>query len=59
MLAAEDAETLWLWLQTPSGEDDASAWRRFLAGIPHDDGRRGLAATRLQHLRQTFAGEEA
>ncbi|HEV2922665.1 MAG TPA: GAF domain-containing protein [Solirubrobacteraceae bacterium] len=57
VMAADDVEALWVWLQTPSGEDDATAWRRFLTGIPYDDGRRGLAATRLQQLRDALTVE--
>jgi hypothetical protein len=61
VLASEDVEALWSWLNTSSGEDDLQAWRRFVANVPHGDGRRGLAAARLERLRPLFspAGEAA
>lgn len=30
------------------------AWKRFLSSVPHEDGRRGLAAARLERLRSLF-----
>lgn len=51
VLTSDDLEVLWRWLSTPSGEGDVQAWRRFLANVSADDGRRCLAATRLQRLR--------
>jgi hypothetical protein len=54
VMTAGDVDPLWRWLQTPSGEDDVAAWRRFLAAIPYEDGRRGQAATRLERLREAF-----
>jgi GAF domain-containing protein len=55
VLAADDADTLWPWLATPSGEEDIHAWKRFLANLPHEDGRRGLAGARLERLRVLLA----
>jgi GAF domain-containing protein len=55
VMTADDVEPLWSWLHTPSGEDDVAAWRRFLGAVPYEDGRRGQAATRLEHLREVFA----
>ena len=55
VMTTDDVEPLWSWLHTPSGEDDAAAWRRFLAAVPYEDGRRGQAATRLERLREAFA----
>jgi hypothetical protein len=59
VMAAGDSEALWAWLQTPAGEDDMHAWKRFLTSIPHGDGRRGLAAARLERLRPLFAPAQA
>lgn len=55
VMTTDDVEPLWSWLHTPSGEDGAAAWRRFLAAVPYEDGRRGQAATRLERLREAFA----
>jgi hypothetical protein len=55
VMTADDVEPLWRWLHTPSGEDDVAAWRRFLAAVPYEDGRRGQAAARLERLREAFA----
>jgi hypothetical protein len=59
VMGSEDVETLWAWLDTPSGADDIGAWKRFLANIPHSDGRRGLAAARLERLRVQFTPSAA
>ncbi|HEX5925179.1 MAG TPA: hypothetical protein VFY45_15210, partial [Baekduia sp.] len=40
VLTSDDLEVLWRWLSTPSGEGDVQAWRRFLANVSADDGRR-------------------
>jgi hypothetical protein len=50
-LTADDADALWKWVNTPSGQDDVQAWKRLLTIIPHNDGRRALAAARLDRLR--------
>ena len=54
VMTTDDVEPLWTWLHTPSGEDDVAAWKRFLAAVPYEDGRRGQAATRLERLREAF-----
>lgn len=51
VMSADDPEALWRWLSTPSGAEDMPAWKRFLANLEADDGRRGLAAARLARLR--------
>jgi hypothetical protein len=51
VVGSNDVDALWAWLNTTSGEDDMHAWKRFLANVPHEDGRRGLAAARLARLR--------
>jgi GAF domain len=55
VLATDDLEALWAWLTTSSGEDDLHAWRRFLGNVDPEDGRRGLAAARLERLRALFS----
>jgi hypothetical protein len=55
VMASDDLEALWTWLTTPSGENDIQAWKRFLSSVPPEDGRRGLAAARLERLRSLFA----
>lgn len=55
VMAAEDTETLWAWLQSSSGEDDQPAWKRFLADLDYRDPRRTLAASRLAQLRESLA----
>jgi hypothetical protein len=55
VMTTDEVDPLWTWLHTPSGEDDLGAWRRFLAAIPYEDGRRGQAAARLERLREVFA----
>jgi len=55
VLAGDDSDALWSWLATSSGAEDLPAWKRFLASVPFDDGRRGLAAVRLERLREIYA----
>jgi transcriptional regulator of acetoin/glycerol metabolism len=55
VMTNDDVEPLWSWLNTPSGDEDLHAWKRFLANLPHADGRRGLAAARLERLRPLLA----
>jgi hypothetical protein len=55
VMRADDPEALWAWLQTPGGEDDLGAWKRFLAGIASSDPRRNLAAARVAELRRWLA----
>jgi hypothetical protein len=58
-LDADDGDALWTWVNTPSGQDDIQAWKRLLTNIPHHDGRRALAAARLERLRPLFAAPSA
>jgi hypothetical protein len=55
VLASDDVETRWSWLETTSGREDLQVWKLFLAGLPPEDGRRGLAAARLARLRPLHA----
>jgi hypothetical protein len=54
VMASDDLESLWTWLSRPSGADDMQAWKRFLSSVPPEDGRRGLAAARLDRLRSLY-----
>lgn len=51
VLSAGDQEALWAWLQTPSGAQDLTAWKRLLANLPFQDPRRSQAAARIGQLR--------
>jgi hypothetical protein len=55
VIATEDREALWAWLDSSSGRDDRPSLRRFLADLPFDDPRRALAASRLGQLRATLS----
>lgn len=55
VMTADDAEARWAWVQTPSGEEDAPAWKRLLAELDYHDPRRSLAAARLRTLRAAQA----
>ena len=55
VLTAEDEDALWAWLQSPSGEDDALAWRRLLARLDYTDPRRSFAAARVATLRSALS----
>jgi hypothetical protein len=52
-------EAMWSWLTTPSGHEDLQTWKRLLANLPAEDGRRGLAAARLERLRPLLAPHSA
>jgi hypothetical protein len=54
VLTSGDAEALWSWVRTPSGEDDLVAWRRLLAAVDYSDPRRSLAAARTAALRRAL-----
>jgi hypothetical protein len=54
-LTSDDPEALWGWLSSASGREDLQAWKRFLANVSPQDGRRGLAAARLERLRELLA----
>jgi GAF domain len=51
VMTGEDAEALWAWVHTPSGEDDLGAWKRLLTRLEFRDPRRSLAAARVGELR--------
>jgi hypothetical protein len=52
VITSEDADALWSWVRSPSGEDDLVAWRRLLAALEYTDARRSLAASRTATLRR-------
>jgi hypothetical protein len=52
VMTSDDVETLWAWVNSPSGGDDLSAWKRLLAGVDFRDARRSLAASRVTQLRR-------
>jgi hypothetical protein len=54
VIATEDREALWAWLESSSGRDDRPGLKRFLADLPFDDPRRALAASRLAQVRATL-----
>jgi hypothetical protein len=54
VLTADDDDALWAWLQSPSGQEDAPAWKRLLGRLDHADPRRSLAAARVGALRASY-----
>ncbi|MDQ6607087.1 MAG: transcriptional regulator [Actinomycetota bacterium] len=51
VITSDDADALWRWVQSPSGENDLVAWLRLLAALDYTDARRGLAVARTAALR--------
>ncbi len=51
VMTAGDPEALWAWVTSPTGTDDAGAWKRLLAQLDFHDPRRSLAAANLAGLR--------
>jgi hypothetical protein len=54
VITSDDAEALWAWVCSKSGEQDLVAWRRLLAALDYSDARRSLAAARTAALRRAF-----
>ncbi|MEA2445973.1 MAG: hypothetical protein QOJ12_3265 [Thermoleophilales bacterium] len=54
VITSDDADAVWAWVRSPSGEDDLLAWRRLLAALDYTDARRSQAVARIAALRQTF-----
>ncbi|MEA2196991.1 MAG: hypothetical protein QOJ25_1042 [Solirubrobacteraceae bacterium] len=52
VITSEDADALWAWARSPSGEGDLVAWLRLLAALDYSDARRGLAVAHAATLRQ-------
>jgi hypothetical protein len=55
VMTANDAQALWAWVNSTSGSDDLSAWKRLLAGLEFRDPRRSLCAARIGELRRSLA----
>jgi hypothetical protein len=55
VMTSDDAEALWAWVQTPTGADDLSAWKRMLSLIKFSDHRRPRVAARVGELRRAAA----
>ena len=54
VITSEDADALWAWLRSSSGESDLLAWTRLLAELDYTDPRRSLAVARIRKLRSEF-----
>ncbi len=52
VMTADDAEALWAWVHTLTGEDDLGAWKRLLTHLEFRDPRRSLCAARVGELRR-------
>ncbi len=55
VMTAEDDVTLWAWLQSASGSEDLTAWKRLLAHLHYHDPRRSLAVAEIRRLRAADA----
>jgi hypothetical protein len=55
VMTSGDADALWAWINSPSGRDDLTAWKRLLAQLEFHDPRRSLCAVRVGELRRSFA----
>jgi Transcriptional regulatory protein, C terminal len=51
VITSENADALWAWARSPSGENDLVAWLRLLAALDYTDARRSLAVARTAALR--------
>jgi hypothetical protein len=54
VVTSEDADALWAWVRSPSGENDLMAWRRLLGALEYTDARRSLAVSRTAALRRSL-----
>jgi hypothetical protein len=52
VMTSDDAEALWAWVHTPTGEEDLGAWKRLLTHLEFRDPRRALCAARVGELRR-------
>jgi hypothetical protein len=55
VMTSDDHEALWAWVQTPTGNDDLPAWKRFLSHLPFHDPRRPRVAAYVGDLRRAAA----
>jgi hypothetical protein len=54
VITSDDADALWAWVRSPSGELDLPAWLRLLSALDYTDARRSLAVARTAALRRTL-----
>jgi hypothetical protein len=54
VVTSDDADALWAWVRSSSGDSDLLAWQRLLAALDYTDSRRSLAVARTRALRQEF-----
>jgi hypothetical protein len=54
VITSDDADTLWAWVRSASGDSDLLAWQRLLAALDYTDPRRSLAVARTRALRREF-----
>jgi hypothetical protein len=52
VITSDDADALWLWVRSRSGENDLVAWLRLLAALDYSDARRGLVVAHAAKLRE-------
>ena len=55
VMSGDDRDTLWEWLQTPSGRDDPAGWKHVLSALDFRDPRRSQAAAEIGRLRAAAA----
>jgi hypothetical protein len=54
VITSDDADALWAWVRSSSGDSDLLAWQRLLAALDYTDSRRSLAVARTRALREEF-----
>jgi hypothetical protein len=54
VITSDDADALWAWVRSSSGESDLLAWQRLLAALDYTDPRRSRAVARTRALREQF-----
>jgi len=52
VVTSEDADALWAWVRSSSGDCDLLAWQRLLAALDYTDPRRSRAVARTRALRK-------
>jgi hypothetical protein len=53
-ITSDDADALWAWVRSSSGDSDLLAWQRLLSALEYTDARRSRAVARTRALRQEF-----
>ena len=54
VITSDDADALWAWVRSASGESDLLTWQRLLAALDYTDPRRSRAVARTRALRVAF-----